>query len=313
MPGSQFHLNPLPAVQLSEHTGVLGVHSQAARLGTLSMHLQVRRGRHRLQRLVYRDPQEMLSPHSPPRESWASCSPSVDCFNVLMWNSGETKVQKGYKPFLCDLTYKTNPLTSSASLWKAEGNEQEWPLGNLRQLWKRDAVPWWGLTGGRRAAWGKHPRAAPGSLMALAVKSTVWKSSRLPIGLQCSLHNKDKIDRTGWENKNRNTQAVQVNKRKVSLTAKRVGKTEIHFQWRPGPGSSSQSLGDGRWKGLSWLLGKGQAVTAFPYDRITATVFTLVIRFSANKVGLWDMANVLLHGMHLTDLYRMYHLFIRWL
>lgn len=69
MPGSQSHLNPLPAVQLSEHTGVLGVHSQAARLGTLPMHLQVRRGRHRLQRLVYRDPQEMLSPHSPPRES----------------------------------------------------------------------------------------------------------------------------------------------------------------------------------------------------------------------------------------------------
>lgn len=39
--------------------------SQAAHLGTLPIHLQVQRGQHRLKRLVYTDPQEMLSPHSP--------------------------------------------------------------------------------------------------------------------------------------------------------------------------------------------------------------------------------------------------------
>lgn len=39
--------------------------SQAARLGTLPTHLQVQRGQHRLRRLVYTDPQEMLSLHSP--------------------------------------------------------------------------------------------------------------------------------------------------------------------------------------------------------------------------------------------------------
>lgn len=156
-PGSQSHLNPLPAVRLSEHIGVLGVqlpgsspwYTANAPAGTARTAQTAAPGLHG----------SSGNAESPfPTYCWASCSPSVDCFNVLMWNSGETKVQKGYKPFLCDLTYKTNPFTSSASLWKAEGNEQEWPLGNLKQLWKmRDAVPWWGLAGGEELPEGSTP------------------------------------------------------------------------------------------------------------------------------------------------------------
>lgn len=74
-PGSQSHLNPLPAVRLSEHIGVLGVqlpgsspwYTANAPAGTARQH--------RLQRLVYTDPQEMLSPRSPPTAERAALLP----------------------------------------------------------------------------------------------------------------------------------------------------------------------------------------------------------------------------------------------
>lgn len=115
-PGSQSHLNPLPAVRLCNTFEFSEFSSQAAGLGTLPIHLQVQRGQHRLRRLVYTDPQEMLSLPPLPIYCYASWSPPVDYFNVLMWNPGKTKVQEGYKPFLCDLTHKTNPFTSSVLL-----------------------------------------------------------------------------------------------------------------------------------------------------------------------------------------------------